>query len=118
MCRRAWLTRTCAERTACFASRANPRSSLQVLLCVADDGGIFPYSVDGELLPWQLSLGAECAAQRVAEACVLPTGVVALTQEAQLFAVRRCGAQPTQQSARRAVALTGRFRSSHAVQNR
>jgi hypothetical protein len=60
----------------------------QVLLCVADDGGVYPYSVDGELLPWQLSMGAECATQRVAEACVLPTGVVVLTHEAQLFAVR------------------------------
>jgi hypothetical protein len=62
-----------------------------VLLCVADDGGIFPYSVDGELLPWQLSLGAECAAQRVAEAHVTPTSVVALTREAQLFVVRAAG---------------------------
>jgi hypothetical protein len=68
---------------------AAPRAAAQVLLCVSDDGGVYPYSVDGELLPWQLSLGAECAAQRVADACVLPTGVVALTHEAQLFAVRR-----------------------------
>jgi hypothetical protein len=63
-----------------------------VLLCVSDDGGIYPYSVDGELLPWQLSLGAECAAQRVAEALVTPTSVVALTREAQLFVVRAVGA--------------------------
>lgn len=55
---------------------------------MADDGGIFPYSVDGELLPWQLSLGGDCAAQRVAEALVTPTSVVALTREAQLFVVR------------------------------
>jgi len=63
----------------------------QVLLCVSDDGGIYPYSVDGELLPWQLSLGAECAAQRVAEAHVTPTSVVVLTREAQLFVVRSAG---------------------------
>ena len=64
------------------------RVALQVLLCVGDDGGVYPYSVDGELLPWQLSLGAECAAQGVADAVVLPTAVVALTREAQLFAAR------------------------------
>jgi hypothetical protein len=84
----------------CVAARRRARLALtlalarrcrnfKVLLCVGDDGGVFPYSVDGELLPWQLSMGAECAAQRVADACVLPTGVVVLTQEAQLFAVRR-----------------------------
>ncbi len=60
----------------------------QVLLCVADDGGVYPYTVDGELLPWQMSLGAECAAQGVADARVWPTGLVALTHSAQLFAVR------------------------------
>lgn len=60
----------------------------QVLLCVDDTGGVFPYSVDGdELLAWQLSLGSECAAQRVAEALVLPNSVVALSREGQLFAV-------------------------------
>jgi hypothetical protein len=89
--------RRCSRRR-CVAARRHARLALtlarrcrnfKVLLCVGDDGGVFPYSVDGELLPWQLSMGAECAAQRVADACVLPTGVVVLTQEAQLFAVRR-----------------------------
>jgi hypothetical protein len=44
--------------------------------------------VDGELLPWQASLGAECAAQGVAAARVWPTGLVALTRTGQLFVVR------------------------------
>ena len=71
----------------------------QALLCVADDGGIYPYTVDGELLPWQASLGAECAAQGVAAARVWPTGLVALTRTGQLFVVRaRCRAECWQQA--------------------
>jgi hypothetical protein len=64
---------------------------VQVLLCVADDGAVYPYSVDGELLPWQTSLGSEAAAQGVADARFWAKGLCVLTHAAQLFAARAHG---------------------------
>jgi hypothetical protein len=70
-----------------------------VLICVGDDGAVLPYSVAGELLSWQTSLGSDCAAQGVADAHVWSTGLVALTLSAQLFAVRAAASAGTRQPA-------------------
>ena len=59
----------------------------EVLLAVVHDGTVFQYNIHGELLPEQLSLGQECWNQGVAECVIWGSGLVALTEQNQLFSI-------------------------------
>lgn len=64
-----------------------PLSRAQVLLCCSDDGTVYPYSVSGELQPWQFSFGAQVQSLGVAEAVVWPTGVLVVCRNNEMYAV-------------------------------
>lgn len=59
----------------------------QVLLCVSDDGTVYPYGVAGDLQPWQFSFGAQVQALGVAEAVVWPSGVLVVCRNHEMYAV-------------------------------
>jgi hypothetical protein len=57
------------------------------LVVVEADGGVWLYSTYGDPLPRRFSLGAVCREQGVARAEVFSSGVVALTERHELWAV-------------------------------
>jgi len=59
----------------------------EVLLCVAENGAVLPYSVRGELQPNQFSLGSEVASKGIKECHIWGNGLVVLTTSNLLFAV-------------------------------
>lgn len=85
-------------------------SSEEELLIVEQDGGVSTYSVFGEVLPRQFSMGSACKEQGVARAVVFGTGVVILTNRHELWAVTGL-AEPRPQK----LADPGLFEAPHCL---